>query len=69
MNLEELRLEAGLSKLEFAREARVDFNTLQRALTGEIITIGSAAKIARAISQRLGRPIGWQQIEGLNVKV
>jgi len=69
MTLEELRLEAGLSKLELAREARVDFNTLQRALTGKVIKLGSAAKIARAISQKLGRPIGWQQIEGLNVNV
>ena len=69
MTLEELRIEAGLSKLELAREARVDFNTLQRAITGEIITLGSAAKIARAISGALGRSIPWQQIEGLKVKV
>jgi hypothetical protein len=69
MTLEEMRLECGLSKLELAREARVDFNTLQRALTGEIITLNSAAKIARAISQKLGRTVRYQDIEGLNVKV
>jgi transcriptional regulator with XRE-family HTH domain len=69
MTLEEMRLECGWSKLELAREAKVDFNTLQRALTGETITLNSAAKIARAISRGLGRTVHYQQIDGLNVKV
>jgi hypothetical protein len=68
MTLEEMRLECGLSKLELAREARVDFNTLQRAITGEVITLNSASRIARAISQKLGRTVRYQDIDGLNVK-
>jgi transcriptional regulator with XRE-family HTH domain len=68
MTLEELRLECGWSKLELAREAKVDFNTVQRAITGEVITLGSAAKIARAISKGLGRSVPWQQVDGLNVR-
>lgn len=68
MTLEEMRLECGLSKLELAREAKVDFNTLQRAITGETITLNSASRIARAISQRLGRTVRYQDIDGLNVK-
>lgn len=68
MNLENLRIECGMSKLELAREAKVDFNTLQRAISGETITLNSAAKIARAISQRLGRQVHFRDIDGLNVR-
>jgi transcriptional regulator with XRE-family HTH domain len=68
MTLDELRIECGWSKLELAREAKIDFNTLQRAITGETISLNTAAKIARAISQGLGRAIHFQQIDGLNVK-
>lgn len=68
MNLEDYRIECGLSKLELAREARIDFNTLQRAITGETVTLNSAAKIARAISQRLGRQVHFKDIDGLNVR-
>jgi len=68
MTLEDLRIECGWSKLELAREARIDFNTLQRAVTGEVVTLNSAAKIARAISQRLGRQIHFKDIDGLNVR-
>ncbi len=68
MTLDELRLECGWSKLELARRASMDFNTLNRAITGELITLNTAAKIAHAISKHLGRSISWQQIDGLNVR-
>jgi len=69
MNLDGYRIECDWSKSEMAREAKLDYVTLNRALTGESITHRSAEKLARAISRRLGRSVAWQQIEGLNVKV
>ena len=69
MTLEDYRLECDWSKNEMARQAGIDFATLQRAITGESIAPRSAEKLVRAISKKLGRSIHWQQIEGLNVKV
>lgn len=68
MTLDDYRIECDWSKNEMAREAKIDFTTLQRAFTGEIIASRTAEKLARAISRKLGRSIHWQQIEGLNVK-
>ncbi len=67
MTLEDLRLESGLSKRELARQSGVDFNTVQRAITGEVISLNTAAKIARALSGALNRTIRHQDIEGLNI--
>lgn len=67
MTLEELRLECGLSKHELARQSGIDFNTVQRAITGEVISLNTANKIARALSKVLNRNIRYQDIEGLNI--
>ncbi len=67
MTLEDLRLESGLSKRELARQAGIDFNTVQRAITGEVISLNTAAKIARALSRALSKTIHYQDIEGLNI--
>ena len=69
MTLEEYRIELGWSKNEMCRQARIDFNTLRRALNGEAISISSAHKLARAISEALDRTIHFQQIDGLKVNV
>lgn len=69
MTLEDFRIECGWSKNELARMANMDFNTLNRAMHGGLVSIGTADKLARAISSRLGRTIRFQDIEGLNVKV
>ena len=69
MTLEDYRIECDWSKNEMARQAGIDFTTLQRAITGESISSRSAEKLVRAISKRLGRSVAWQTIEGLNVKV
>jgi len=66
--LEDYRLECDWSRSEMARQASMDYITLNRALNGETISSRSAEKIARAISRKLDRSIHWQQIEGLNVK-
>jgi transcriptional regulator with XRE-family HTH domain len=69
MTLEDYRIECGWSKNEMARQAGMDFNTLNRAMNGETVSIGTADKLARAISSRVGRTVRFQQIEGLSVKV
>ncbi|HEY4035876.1 MAG TPA: helix-turn-helix transcriptional regulator [Ktedonobacteraceae bacterium] len=69
MNLEYYRVECGWSKNEMARQARIDVNTLNRAMAGETITLNTAKKLAHAISKALGQTIQYQQIEGLNVNV
>jgi DNA-binding XRE family transcriptional regulator len=69
MTLDDYRIECDWSKNEMARQAGIDFSTLQRAITGESISSRSAEKLVRAISKKLGRTIHWQQIESLNVKL
>lgn len=69
MTLEDYRIECGWSKNEMARQSGMDFNTLNRAMNGETVSIGTADKLARAISKRIGRNIRFQEIDGLNVKV
>jgi len=68
MTLDDYRIECDWSRSEMAREAKMDYLTLNRAITGETIANRSAEKLAHAISRKLGRSIHWQQIEGLNVK-
>jgi plasmid maintenance system antidote protein VapI len=67
--LEEFRHECGWSKNEMARQTSMDFNTLNRAINGEQVSMGTADKIATAISRKLGRTIRIRDIEGLNVKM
>lgn len=68
MTLEDYRLLCGWSKNEMARMAKMDFNTLQKAMSGESVSINTANKLARALSTELGRTIRIPDIEGLNVK-
>lgn len=68
MTLEELRLDCGWSQNEMARQAHLDSSTVGKALKGETISIGSADKLATAISKKLGRTIRIRDIEGLNVR-
>lgn len=69
MTLDEYRIECGWSKAEMARQARIDINTLNRALDGEIVSAGTANKLARAISKELDRKVLVREIEGLNVNL
>jgi hypothetical protein len=68
MTLEDYRIECAWSKTEMARHANMDYNTLNKAFSGSTVSIGTADKLARAISQKLGRTIRFQDIEGLNVR-
>lgn len=67
MTLDDYRIECDWSKNEMARQAGIDFSTLQRAITGELISSRTAEKLARAISKKIGRSIRYSDIEGLNV--
>jgi DNA-binding XRE family transcriptional regulator len=69
MTLEDYRIECTWSKNEMARQAGMDLNTLNRALSGKNVSINTAGKLASAISKKLGRNITFQQIDGLNVKL
>jgi len=67
MTLDDYRIACRWSKNEMARQARIDINTLNRAMKGIPVSLDTAKKLASAISNGLGRSIHWQQIEGLNV--
>jgi transcriptional regulator with XRE-family HTH domain len=69
MNLEQYRVACGWSKKEMAKQADIDFNTVQKALSGESISMRTVNKLAKAISKELGRTIHVQDIEGLAVRV
>jgi DNA-binding XRE family transcriptional regulator len=69
MTLEEYRIECGWSQAEMSRQARVDVNTIRRAIAGEKVSLNTAAKLAKAISKELDTNIRYTQIEGLNVAV
>jgi DNA-binding XRE family transcriptional regulator len=67
MTLDDLRIECRWSKAEMARQARIDTNTLNRAINGIPVSSDTARKLASAISQGLGRSISVDQIEGLKI--
>ena len=69
MTLEDFRIQCSWSKNQMAREAKIDINTLNRALNGESISLATADKLATAISKKLGRSMHWKEIKGLNVNM
>lgn len=69
MTLDEYRKELGWSISELARQAGIDFNTANRALTGGSISGRTAVALANAISNGLGRKVRYQDIKELNVNL
>lgn len=69
MTLDDYRRELGWSISELARRANIDYNTANKALTGEQITGRKAVALADAISKGIGRKVRYQEIDGLNVKL
>jgi len=67
MILEDYRINCRWSKAEMARQAGIDASTLNRARRGIPVSLDTAKKLASAISERLGRPIQWQEIEDLKI--
>lgn len=54
MDLEQVRINAGLTVAALAREAKIDRRTVERAEAGETITIVKATAIARALTRTTG---------------
>jgi predicted transcriptional regulator len=54
MELETVRLNAGLTVGALAREAKIDRRTVERAESGGAITLVKATAIANALSRRTG---------------
>jgi transcriptional regulator with XRE-family HTH domain len=67
MNLDDYRIKCRWSKAEMARQARIDIATLGRAMKGTPVSLDTARKLASAISENLGQPVDYRQIEGLNI--
>ena len=65
--LKELRFEAGYSSSELARRANVSEPTVRRAENGDPVQELKASQIARALSEKLGRTIRIEDIDGLNI--
>jgi DNA-binding XRE family transcriptional regulator len=65
MTLDDYRIECRWSKAEMARQARIDTNTLNRAINGIPVSSDTARKLASAISKGLGRSVSVEEIEGL----
>ncbi len=55
MNLQSIRLDAGLTVAALAREAKIDRRTVERAEAGEAISMVKAIAIAKALSRVTGR--------------
>ena len=67
MTLEDYRIKCRWSKAEMARQARIDTNTLNRAINGIPVSSDTARKLASAISKGLGYSISVEDIEGLKI--
>jgi transcriptional regulator with XRE-family HTH domain len=67
--LAEYREMLSMSRSEFAREARLDYQTVSRAEEGEQINGRSARAIAQALSRLLGRTVAVRDIDGMNVRM
>jgi transcriptional regulator with XRE-family HTH domain len=67
MTLEDYRIKCRWSKNELARQARIDINTLNRAMKGIPVSLDTAKKLASAVSEELGQSINYQDIEGLKI--
>jgi len=55
MNLQTVRLNAGLTVAALAREAKIDRRTVERAEAGEGISLVKAVAIANALTRVTGR--------------
>ena len=66
MDLQTVRLNAGLTVGALAREAKIDRRTIERAEDGEAITLVKATAIANALSRVTGET---HTVESLGIRV
>jgi len=65
--LKELRFEAGYSYSELSRRADVSEPTVRRAENGDPVQAIKASQIVKALSEKLGRTIRVEDVDGLNI--
>lgn len=68
MNLQDFRDSIPWSRAELARQANLDYQTVTKAESGEVVSTKSARAIVNALSRALGRTVTLREIDGLNVK-
>ena len=61
--LRDLRVEAGLSVTDLAREAKTSRNTIDKAEKGEPISGHIAGRICQVLSDKLGRHITYKDAQ------
>jgi DNA-binding XRE family transcriptional regulator len=67
--LKELREEAGLTAFNLAAQADVSLSTINRMETGkEAVSRRIAYQVLNVLSNRLGRRITVEDVNGLNIK-
>lgn len=67
-NLKELRLRAGYSIAQLARQAGIDRGTVTRAEQGIEIQDAKAYMILQALSIKLGREVTFKDVDDLKVR-
>lgn len=65
--ISEYRRMLAWSQRELAKRANLDYNTVRKAESGEVVASRSALAIAEAFSEALGVRVLATDIEGLNV--
>jgi transcriptional regulator with XRE-family HTH domain len=66
--LRDLREQAGLTAFDLAAQADVSLSTINRMERGDAVTRLIAYKVLNTLSNRLGRKIDIDDVEGLNIK-
>ncbi|MBV9468252.1 MAG: helix-turn-helix transcriptional regulator [Abitibacteriaceae bacterium] len=67
MTIEDYRRRLGWSQRELARRARLDYNTVRKAESGDPVSGRTAFSIAEAFAQALGERVLVEDIEDLKV--
>jgi transcriptional regulator with XRE-family HTH domain len=66
--LKDLREQAGLTAFDLAAQADVSLSTINRMERGDAVTRLIAYKVLNTLSNRLGRKVDIDDVEGLNIK-
>jgi transcriptional regulator with XRE-family HTH domain len=66
--LKALREQAGLTAFDLAAQADVSLSTINRMERGDAVTRLIAYKVLNTLSNRLGKKVEIDEVEGLRVK-
>jgi DNA-binding XRE family transcriptional regulator len=67
MTIEEYRIQLAWPAAKLAREARISPQTLARMESGQPVQLYSAAAVAKALSEALGRQVTIKDLDGVNI--